>query len=761
MNLFELFVKIGVDDQASNKLKDLSGKLGTGLKTAAKIGTAAVGAAATGITALTTAAVNNYAEYEQLVGGVDTLFKSSSQKVQEYVANAYKTAGVSANEYMSTVTSFSASLLQGLNGDTEKAAEYANRALTDMADNANKMGTSMEMIQNAYQGFAKQNFTMLDNLKLGYGGTKSEMDRLIEDASKMTDVQKELGITVSNETNSFDNIVNAISVMQYKMGIAGTTAYEAGRTISGSVGSMKSAWTNLVTGLADGNSDIETLVENLVTTIVGDGTESNLGFLGNIVPAIETALNGAATLLENVVPELVQKIPGIIEGILPNILSAIVSVLSSVVNALPSLLSVITDTLLPDLLGKATETIESIISILPSLIDTIASSLSKLLPIVISAASSLIVMLASALPDIIKPIVENLPTILEAISSAFSENLPLILDAVIKLATELIKFYPDIAKTLISAIPDLYGAVFGSLIDALPTLLDSVGTLILELFKVLPSILLALLITSNPLGLFFLAVYGILKHLIGEDLGEKILEFLGDAWENVSQFFSDVFGFVKDFVSKLIQAYVDAFGKMIAFYKELPGKIWNFLLDIISFVFDFRQKIIQAVLGIIKNIVSSAIENVKKFKEIGGQIVSGMKEGIKSAWSNLKNWFKNLFGDLIGIAKKILGIASPSKVFKKLGSFTADGFGIGFEDEFAHVKDDMEDALNFDDASVGINASIRKVGAGAAGGAFGGTSIGNITINIDGAKYSDEQSLASAIALEIQNMTDRRAAVYA
>lgn len=167
MNLFELFVKIGVNDQASDKLSELSSKLGNGLKTAAKIGTAAVGVAAAGITALTTAAVNNYAEYEQLVGGVETLFKTSSDKVMEYAENAYKTAGLSANEYMNTVTSFSASLLQSLGGDTESAVEYADMAITDMSDNANKMGTSMEMIQNAYQGFAKGNMTMLDNLKLG------------------------------------------------------------------------------------------------------------------------------------------------------------------------------------------------------------------------------------------------------------------------------------------------------------------------------------------------------------------------------------------------------------------------------------------------------------------------------------------------------------------------------------------------------------------------------------------------------------------
>ena len=167
MNLFELFVKIGVDDQASDKISSLSSKLGNGLKTAAKIGAAAVAAAGTAIVAVGKQAIEQYAEYEQLVGGVETLFKTSSDKVMEYAENAYKTAGLSANEYMNTVTSFSSSLLQSLGGDTEAAVEYADMAITDMSDNANKMGTSMEMIQNAYQGFAKGNMTMLDNLKLG------------------------------------------------------------------------------------------------------------------------------------------------------------------------------------------------------------------------------------------------------------------------------------------------------------------------------------------------------------------------------------------------------------------------------------------------------------------------------------------------------------------------------------------------------------------------------------------------------------------
>ena len=615
MNLFELFVKIGVDDQASGKLSKLSSSLGKGLATAAKIGTAAVTAAAAGITALTKSAVENYAEYEQLVGGVETLFKDSADVVKNYASEAYKSAGLSANEYMSTVTSFSASLLQSLGrgaqtdldalkenldeqydatkkswqdriaiakklkqnnvaeleaqmdaelkalkkGNEQKlaeaetannksvitaetqalAADLANQAVIDMADNAAKMGTSMEMIQNAYAGFAKQNYTMLDNLKLGYGGTQSEMQRLIKDAAA-------LDSSIDANSMSFANIVKAINVVQTKMGITGTTAKEAGRTIEGSVNAMKSAWTNLVTGFADKNADIEGLINNLVTTIVGDGTENNLGVIGNVLPAVETALVGIGTMIEKAVPVLVETLPGLLQQILPVLLSSATSLVNSVIEVLPELVDLIVDTLI------------------------------------------------------------------------------------------------DNAPMLIVAAVELILALAGGLIKAVPKLLKAIPTII----------------------------------------GETVSGFKNS-------------------------------------------------------------------------------ENIKKFIDVGKNIIDGIKSGIKNAWNDLVSWFKGLFDDLIGIAKKILGIASPSKVFKKIGGFTAEGFGAGFEDEFAHVKDDMENALDFDDASIGINASIRKVGAGAAGGAFGGTSIGNVNITVNGAKYTDEQSLASAIALEIQNMTDRRAAVYA
>ena len=318
MNLFELFIKIGVDDQASKKLSTLSSKLGSGLKTAAKIGTAAVGAATAGIAALTKSAVENYAEYEQLVGGVETLFKQSADTVMGYAENAYKTAGMSANEYMNTVTSFSASLLQSLEGDTAAAAEKANMAITDMSDNANKMGTSMEMIQNAYQGFAKQNYTMLDNLKLGYGGTKEEMQRLLDEAEKISGIEYDI--------SSYADIVDAIHVVQTEMGITGTTAKEASTTIEGSINSAKASWQNWLTALGDSNADIKGKTDELISSI---GTAAD-----NIVPVAEQVLSSIGQSIETKLPELLSKAVSFVVSNLPQIVSLGIMLVMALLNGL-------------------------------------------------------------------------------------------------------------------------------------------------------------------------------------------------------------------------------------------------------------------------------------------------------------------------------------------------------------------------------------------------------------------------------------------
>lgn len=686
MNLFELFVKIGVDDQASRQVSDISSKLGNGLKTAAKVGTAAVAAAATGITALTTAAVNSYAEYEQLVGGVETLFGKSADTVMKYAESAYKTAGLSANEYMATVTSFSASLLQSVGGDTEKAADYANRALTDMSDNANKMGTSMELIQNAYNGFAKANYTMLDNLKLGYGGTKEEMARLIKEAAAMTDVQKELGIAVDATDMSFGNIVNAISVVQKNMKITGTTALEAGRTISGSVGSMKAAWENLLTGLADGNADIKSLIDDLVITIVGDGTEANLGVLGNILPAVEMAINGIGTVVEKTAPIISEKLPGIVQDVIPSLLSASASLISGLVSAIPSLIQV--------LLQQG-----------PIIIKDFANSMMTTLPEIINVAKGIIT-------TIIDGIVKNTPDLL-------SNGVKMLAD-----------FSANLRKNL--------GTIVDAGIDTLLKFVDGIVEAMPDLIAYIPEIV------SN------------IANIINDNAPKLLLCAAEIIWKLVTGLINNIPVIIQN-LPKIISAIVDtllAFNWVNLGTNIIQG-LGKGLKSMVSFVKDIGNQVVNAIKGGISNLPSQMIS-------IGKNIVSGLWNGIKSMISWLRSLIKSFAGGIVSTAKNALGIRSPSRVFRdQIGKQMAAGLGIGWNEGFDDVKSEIEDSLRFEDASVGINASIRKVGAGDAGMAYGGVSYGDVIINIDGAKYSDENELAEAIAEKIQLMAERRAAAYA
>lgn len=317
---------IDVLGETADEAEKSSGKMEKAFgKVAGVVGKAAVAAttaAATAVGAITKTAVTAYADYEQLVGGVDTLFKDSSDKVQKYASKAFQTAGLSANQYMETVTSFSASLLQSLENDTEAAAEYADMAIIDMSDNANKMGTSMESIQNAYQGFAKQNYTMLDNLKLGYGGTKGEMERLIKDANR---VKVANGQMADLSIESFADVTEAIHIIQTEMGITGTTALEASSTITGSVSAMKAAWKNMLVGIADGNQDIGVLMKNLGDSIITVGN--------NLLPRIKTTIEGIAQLIKVAVPPLIEQVVPMIIDILPELLDAAVTLVVTFVQS--------------------------------------------------------------------------------------------------------------------------------------------------------------------------------------------------------------------------------------------------------------------------------------------------------------------------------------------------------------------------------------------------------------------------------------------
>lgn len=505
-------------------------------------------------------AVSSAANYEQIIGGVETLFGDSASTVEQYANNAYKTAGLSANQYMETVTGFSASLLQSLGGDTQKAADIGDMAVSDMADNANKFGTSMDSIQNAYQGFAKQNYTMLDNLKLGYGGTKSEMERLLVDAEKISGIHYDI--------SSLSDVYNAIHVVQQEMGVTGTTAQEAAKTISGSANATKSAWQNVLTAIGTG-ADLTPLINNLVDSL------GNL--VNNLSPVVKNVVKGlgtlAAGLLTTVVPNLIQTIPPLIAESVPiltaalqNALDAVLAVLPSVIDALSGLIPQIVGMLismlpklievgmkmLVSLVDGITRALPQLISMLPKIIIDLVNTLLKGGPQLAKAGLDLILALAVGIVDAIPQLVDMLPQIIEAFVNGIITNLINVIETGIKIIFALINGLIKAIPSLVMAMPKIIIAIVDALIKALPQIIVSgvqiVGSLIQGLFSMYGS----LWQTAWDLGMRILQALW--------EFPGKVLEVGGNIvrglWEGmassfdwiknkISQWVGDVFNFIK------------------------------------------------------------------------------------------------------------------------------------------------------------------------------------------------------------------------
>ena len=471
-----------------SKLKNTASSLGKSISTAMKGGAIAVGALSTALGGLVVSATKSYADLEQNIGGVETLFKDSANTVINNAKRAYETAGMSANEYMETVTGFSASLLQSLGGDTEKAASYADRAITDMADNANKMGTAMESIQYAYQGFAKQNYTMLDNLKLGYGGTKEEMQRLISDASKLTEVQKELGITVDANDMSFGNIVNAISVVQKNMGIMGTTSKEASTTITGSVNSMKAAFDNFL----NGSGTPEQLSETIVTALKNIGSA-----VGKLGPSI---IDGLVELTDT----LVQYIPGAVEKATPALVRGAIQLVNSLVTALPQLTQALLNAIMQllqsltpqipiivqNLLNGILQIVNQLATLFPTLIPQLIQAILGIIPVLlnnipafINAGIQLLVGLANGIVTAIPQLIDSLPLIIEKAVEALATMAPTFAAVapvlMVKLAWGLIKAIPQ----LVMKLPEIIYAMVKGLKNGISDFISIGGDLVKGLWQ--------------------------------------------------------------------------------------------------------------------------------------------------------------------------------------------------------------------------------------------------------------------------------------
>lgn len=604
MNLFELFVKIGADtteankgiDEVGQKTSGLGEKLKSGLATAGKVAVAGVAAGATAIGALGTKAVAAYADYEQLVGGVETLFKDSQDQVMDYANNAYKTAGLSANEYMETVTSFSASLLKSLDGDTSAAADKANLAITDMSDNANKMGTDMTSIQNAYQGFAKANYTMLDNLKLGYGGTQAEMERLLADAEKISGIKYDI--------SSYADIVDAIHVVQTEMGITGTTAEEAASTIQGSFGMMKSAWQNLVTGMADPSQDLGVLVGNF--------TESVVTFGNNVIPRIQELLPRIVEATTSLIGTVSEQLPAILQTILPSLVEGATSLVTGLMNALPAVLTVIAD-------------------VAPTVINTLVPALIALLPQIVQTGIDVIVSLAQgiadALPELIPAAAEAIAEIARILTDP--DNLSAVIDAALEIILALVDGFMDAIPTLIEVIPDIIANLVTAIIVNAPKLIEASIALILSLadglIKALPE-----LVAAIP-NLIIALVEGILDHL--DEIILAGVKVTGALIKGLIKAIPDIIMAIPRVISSIVDTFLDfdwlGLGKNIV-EGIIDGfvEMWN----------DFKNTVHDAVTGVVdevKDILGIASPS-KVFAGIGGYMAEGLGQGFDKEFSSVK-----------------------------------------------------------------------------------------------------------------------------
>lgn len=696
---------------AKDKVNDLKDKLPSVSQAMSAVGNAAASAAKGGFTVLSNvvggtvkafgafaaaagtaavavgkAAVSSYADYEQLAGGVDTLFGESSSKVQQYADNAYKTAGMSANQYLETVTGFSASLLQSLGGDTAAAAEKADMAITDMSDNANKMGSDMESIKNAYAGFAKGQFTLLDNLKLGYGGTKTEMQRLLDDATKLSGVEYDI--------SSYSDIVDAIHVVQTEMGITGTTAKEASSTISGSIDSMKGAYQNLLTGLADGDADLDALIDDLANSVL-TVVDNIVPRILETVPRIVEAVPQLATSLSTVANELVTQAGTLMQTLLPPLLDAFFTLIQTAISTLPTLLPQLLNaamTLFTGILSGLQQTIPLLLAMLPEMISNVTATLTANLPQIIESGIDILVSLVNgiteALPSLIQAVIDLFPVIVTNIT----QQLPKIVESGLNLLVSLVNGIVQAIPQLIAMLPTIISTIVSTLTSMLPQIIQTGITLLNSLISGI----------INAIPQLVAALLHVLKAII----------------TTITQNLPKIIQSGIELIGALISGLIQAIPSLIAAVPQIISAIWDTITN-------------------------------TDWLSLGKNIIDGVIQGVKNAASSLIGVFKDLASSALDAVKEFFGIASPSKVMRdQVGKMIPAGMAIGVEEGMDDEEDRIVDAMR-----KGVPTTIDSYINTKAGSvtAAGHAQTGGFQQNI--AIYSPTQLSPSEVARQTRNQT--------
>ena len=621
MNLLDLAVKITCDDQASGEVDKIGDGIKNKLGIAAKAGVAAVAAVGTATVAIGKTALDAYSNYEQLVGGIDTLFKASSGKMQQYAANAYQTAGVSANRYMEISTSFAAALISSLGGNTEAAADMANTAITDMSDNANKMGTSLETVQEAYMSLSRGNYEMLDSLKLGYGGTKSELERLLSDAEKFSAAQ---GKVRDFSVDSYSDIVEAIHIVQDEMGITGTTAEEAATTIEGSVNMAKAAWDNWLAGLGNEDADMEGLTDQLVQSVVIAGK--------NIIPRVGQIMVTLGQTVADYAPNVGRYLRIALISVLPEAVQGpMYDAFAGVDKVVGKLAGVFNDNLKP-----AADAADSVFSAISSGVKTFGDAVNDL---VLPAIDQL----SPAFNDFFGAIQTAQP-LLEFIANIIGVGLA----AAISTAIKLFAAITEVVAFVITGFAQLYEDISGFV------------TGVVQFFTVdLPNAI-------NALVQWFAQLPG-----------------------NIAAFLSMVIANVAAWVANMASNAVSAGSRFISgiagFMSALPGNIASWLSGVIStvvgWVSQFASNATSAASQFASNLINGLASIPGQVTSIGSNIIQGMVNGVTSAAGRLIDSVKGAVDDAINAAKNLLGIHSPSRVFRKIGQYTMQGAALGVDDD--------------------------------------------------------------------------------
>lgn len=552
-NLGTAYVRIepsakGIGNQISSVLNDEAGgagaaagsKLASGIGGALKAGGALIGA---GVAAATTAvigfgkeAVSSYANYEQLIGGVEKLYGDASGTIQKFADEAYKTSGMSANAYMETATGFSAALINSLDGDVNKAAELTDVAMRAMSDNVNVFGSDMESVQNAFQGFAKGNYTMLDNLKLGYGGTKEGMEQLIADANAYRET---IGETADLSIDSFADIVQAVQSVQEAQNIAGTTNKEAMSTIEGSATATKAAWENVITAIGRGEG-MQEAFDGLLTSVFGG--EDGGGLLNNILPRIEQVMQGIGEFVGQAAPIISEKLPALIEGVVPSLLTAGVSLLDAlaqgILSALPSLVPIAVD-------------------ILMEIVHTIIDNIPMIISVGVQLIGELVSGISSALPELIPAAIEAIYSIVDGLLS----NIDLLIDAAVNLAIGIATGLVQAIPVIVEKAPEIIGKLVVGLIGAIPKLVLAAGQILTAFINAFLNMGAKLLSTGRSI------VDGIKQGIFEawDNLVAKVKEMAGKLVDGVKNVFkinspSKVFAEIGDYCVQGFDESFDSFG---------------------------------------------------------------------------------------------------------------------------------------------------------------------------------------------------------